>query len=288
MADLGEIRGDLWILFENYARSVFRASKFVKLILIIGGASVASAALTFDIANTNHEISKWTMAGLAATVLVALGGIFDTIRESDAAKALVTAHHAVEAAREREQELEELVQDHGRFDNAVVRGLELYNSMDVMRGAIEQSLSLQNIPIASIVQTCLSAACNSLLVAFDFSVKDIWTICVFMAQPDGESGKIMLRCVAHVRKIPCDVSQARTWPEGVGVAGIAYSTNHEIIVKDMSSSNSASVFELSTNKRSYDKDRYASMVASPINVGTDPRPWGVAVVTTDRPEPFLP
>jgi hypothetical protein len=42
------------------------------------------------------------------------------------------------------------------------------------------------------------------------------------------------------------------------------------------------VFELGTNVRSYDKQRYASMVAAPITVGSDPRPWGVAIVTSDR------
>lgn len=288
MDTLRKLKDDLWSHFQDYSRSIFRASRFVKVVLIIGGATLASVALTIDIAHANHEISPWTIAGLAAAALVAVGGIFDTLRETDASKALVAGHHAVEVARQREKELEEMIEDHGRFDTAVVRGLELYNSMDVMRGAIEQSLSLPDTSVSSIIQTCLSAAGDSLLVAFGFDIKDIWTICVFMAQPDSESGKVSLRCVAHMRKIPCDISQARSWPEGVGVAGIAYSTNHEIIIQDMSSPEVSAVFDLGAQARSYDKDRYASMVAVPVTVGANPKPWGVAVVTTDRPDHFSP
>ena len=96
----------------------------------------------------------------------------------------------------------------------------------------------------------------------------------------------MLRCIAHLRKIPCEIGEARAWPEGVGVAGIAYSMNHEIIIQDMSSADALAMFDLKTLTREYDKVRYASMVAVPINVGTNPKPWGVAVVTSDRANHF--
>jgi hypothetical protein len=175
-----------------------------------------------------------------------------------------------------------MIQENGRFDKAVIRGLDLYNSMDVMRGAIEQSLDLANLPVTSIIQTCLSAASNSLLGAFDFSISDIWTICVFMAQLDQGAGKVVLRCIAHLRKIPCELNVARSWPEGVGVAGIAYSMNHEIIIKDMSSPDALAMFDLQILSRDYDQTRYASMVAVPITVGSSPKPWGVAVVTSDQ------
>jgi hypothetical protein len=188
--------------------------------------------------------------------------------------------------RDKEEELEQIVDDHSQYDHAVARGFELYNSMDVMRGAIEQSLSLPSISVSAMIQTCLSAACDSLLVAFDFNIKNTWTICVFMAQRDGESGKDVLRCVAHMRKIPCDIAAARSWVEGVGVAGIAYSMNKEIIIPDMASPEFGSMFEKSSNTRDYDRARYVSMAAAPITIGTKSKPWGVAVVTSDRHNHF--
>jgi hypothetical protein len=283
--DLKELKTELLSAFESYAAAVFRASKFVKIALVIGGALAATIALALDIAQANHEISAWTITGLAGAALVAIGSTFDAFRETDASKALATAHKAFDAAIEREQQLEVLFQEGGQFENAVDRGLDLYNSMDVMRGAIEQSLDL-DVPVTSIIQTCLSAASNSLLGAFDFGIKDIWTICVFKAEIEKESGKVMLRCIAQLRKIPCALSESRVWPEGVGVAGAAYSMNHEIIMEDMSSPDAEATFKLRELSRDYDKERYASMVAVPISVGTNSKPWGVAVVTSDQANHF--
>lgn len=287
MQQLVSLKASLSSQLQNYARALRRAARFVKIILIIGGAALASVALTIDLAHANHEISPWSVAGLIGAGLVAVGATFDAIRETDAASALAEANRALEAAAERQELLDEAFQERGRFDTAVVRGLELYNSMDVMRGVIEQSLSVSDGALSTILQNCLSAAGDSLLVAFGFEIKDIWTICIFMAQPAQESGKTELRCVAHLRKIPCDTSQARIWPEGVGVAGIAYSTNHEIIIQNMAAPEHDEVFKLGSNAREYDGKRYASMVAAPINVGADPKPWGVAVVTSDRPNHFV-
>ncbi|HWM48666.1 MAG TPA: hypothetical protein VNR11_17315 [Xanthobacteraceae bacterium] len=273
----GGLKAALIAAFEGYSRALYRASKFAKIALVIGGAAIATIALAIDIAHANDEISGWTIAGLAGAFMVAVGSIFDAIRETDAASALSIAARAIDE-----------LNDHEEFDGAVTRGLDLYNSMDVMRGAIEQSLDLPDVAATSIVQTCLSAASNSLLGAFDFGIKDIWTVCVFMAQTEADSGKMILRCVAHLRKIPCELSEAREWPQGVGVAGIAYSMNHEIIIKDMSSPDAVAMFNLGTMARDYDKERYASMVAVPITVGTSPRPWGVAIATCDRPNHFSP
>jgi hypothetical protein len=286
MQELSELRASLFAHLDSYARALRRGAVFVKVLLYIGGAALASVALTLDLTHATHEISAWTIAGLIGAGLVTAGAVFDALRETDAAKTLVEANRAIDAAHERQQALDVMMEEQDDFDGAVTRGLELYNSMDVMRGVIEQSLSFPDVPLDNILQNCLNGAGDSLLVAFGFELKDIWTICIFMAQPAAESGKVILRCVAHLRKIPCEVGKARAWPEGVGVAGIAYSTNNEIIIQDMSSPEVTPFFELGANARSYDKERYASMVAAPITVGSDPKPWGVAVVTSDRVDHF--
>lgn len=283
-----KLRAELLSVFENYSNTVFRGSKFIKIVLIIGGALAVAVALGVDVAHANNHFSAWTMLGLFGAGAVALGSIFDAVRETDASRAIALAHRVMENADQRSREMDELLEDFNRFDDAVTRGLDLYNSMDVMRGAIEQSLDLPDIHVPTVIQTCLSAAENSLLGAFDFAVKDLWTICVFMAQPEKESDKMVLRCIAHLRKIPCDLSATRAWPEGVGVAGIAYSMNKEIVIKNMTSPETVTVFDLRNMGRDYDKARYASMVAVPITVGTSPRPWGVAVATSDQNSHFSP
>jgi hypothetical protein len=107
-----------------------------------------------------------------------------------------------------------------------------------------------------------------------------------MARSQKESDKALLECIAHARKIQCDLSNARAWPEGVGVAGVAFSMKNEITIPDMNAAELGTVFKLNAEARTYDYARYRSMVAVPIRVGSDDIPWGVAVVTSDKPHHF--
>ena len=45
-----------------------------------------------------------------------------------------------------------------------------------MRERLSNSLDVPGVSAAKIIQTCLTAAKNSLLVAFDFSIEDTWTV----------------------------------------------------------------------------------------------------------------
>ncbi|MCP1915413.1 energy-converting hydrogenase Eha subunit A [Bradyrhizobium elkanii] len=286
MADLRALANQVGSCFLDYSKRHFSASMFVKLVLVIGGATIAAVAQCIELAHANHEYSVWTTAGIGSAVIVAIGGIFVAITETDISRTIEVARQAVDEAQLRERRMEKFNADRSRLRREVDRGLELYNSMDVMRGAIEQSLDLPGITAEAIIQTCLSAARNSLLIAFDFDIEDTWTICVFMAHSQKESDKAILKCIAHERKIDCDMNSARTWPEGVGVAGVAFSMKNEITIPDLNAAELGTVFKLSDEARSYDSVRYRSMVAVPIRVGVEDIPWGVAVVTSDKPNHF--
>jgi hypothetical protein len=286
MASLRKLADDVSALFVAHARRVFRTSMFVKVILLLGGALIAGGAEAFEIADGN--VSALTVAALAGFGLVFLGGVYVAITDSDVSRALDTARQALEEVRLRERQMDRFNADRARLAKEVGRGLELYNSIDVMRGAIEQSLALPAVPATTIIQTCLSAASNSLLVAFDFDIQDTWTIAVYMAEEPQESDKSILRCIAHIRKIACEIANARAWAAGVGVAGIAYSMGNEVIIPNMSAPELGTVFNLGTLARSYDDERYQSMAAIPIRVGASQVPWGVAVVTSDQQGHFSP
>jgi hypothetical protein len=186
----------------------------------------------------------------------------------------------------REQGTHISLDDARRLDREVVRILELYNSMDVMSAVVEQSLSIRDISATSIIQSCLTASHHSLLAAFDFGITETWTIGVYRAVPGLETGKSILRCVAHLRSIETDLRESRVWPEGIGVAGTAYSLKKEIIVPDMTAPEIADAFGLSSTKGSYNEHRYVSIAAVPILPGAQQKPWGVAVVTSSRPGHF--
>jgi hypothetical protein len=229
MPTLKELADQIATRFKERSITQYRASLFVKLALITCGAATAAIALSFDLAKVNGEISSWTIAGIAGTALVAIGSIYVYLTERDVSETLDNAREAIEQARLFEQEKNDFEANIAWLGNEVTRGLELYNSMDVMRGAIEQSLDLPDASVAGIMNTCLIAAKNSLHVAFDFEIGDTWTICIYEAQLDQESGKIILRCIAHDRSIQCELAEARTWQEGIGVAGVAYAKANEII-----------------------------------------------------------
>ena len=189
MVSLKDWADRIGTLTEENSKRQFRASLFVKLILVIGGAAVAAIAQGVELAHSNGEISAWTIAGIAAATIVAIGGGFLAITEVDVSRTLEAARQSVEEARSFERQMQDYEVDQARLSKEVSRGLQLYNSMDVMRGAIEQSLGLPGATSAKIIQTCLDAACNSLLVAFDFAMEDTWTIGVFQAHKARESDK---------------------------------------------------------------------------------------------------
>jgi hypothetical protein len=286
MAELRDLARQISASLTAFSKKHFAASMFVKVVLVIGGATIAAVAQCIELAHSNDEFSAWTMAGLAGAVVVAVGGIFVAITETDISTILEVSGQTIEEARLRERRIELFNADRARLKKEIDRGLELYNSIDVMRGAIEQSLDVPGVTAKGIIQTSLISARNSLLVAFDFSIEDTWTICVFMAMPQKESDKVILKCIAQARKIECGIEVARQWPEGVGVAGVAYSMGNDITIPDVLAPELGTVFNLGSNVRDYDNKRYRSMVAVPIRPGDRKIPWGVAVVTTDKAKHF--
>jgi hypothetical protein len=277
MPTLKQLADRVAIGFKKQAQAQHRASLFVKIALITLGAAVSAVGLAVDLARANGEWTFWTISGIAGAALVAIGGVFVLITERDISETLDAAREAIEKAREFEEEKNDFEGNINWLSNEVRRGLELYNSMDVMRGFIEQSLDVPGASVASIMQNCLNGAQSSLHVAFDFAVGDTWTICIYEAQTSAESGKVILRCVAHDRTIQCRLEEARVWQEGNGVVGVAYSNAREIIIPDMYAPELGTTFDLKENARAHDRARYHSMVAVPIMVGSDRIPWGVAI-----------
>lgn len=286
MPTLKELAGRIGSQFKKQASAQHRASLFVKVALITLGAAAAATGLAVDLATANGEWSFWTIGGIAGTVLVAIGGVYVLITERDVSETLDAAREAVEKAREFEEEKNEFETNINLLNKEVRRGLELYNSIDVMRGFIEQSLGLPHVSVAGIIQNFLIGAQSSLHVAFNFEVGETWTVCIYEAQSDRESGKVILRCVAHDRTFQCELTEARIWQEGNGVVGVAYSKANEIVIPDMYAPELGTTFDLGKNARNHDRQRYHSMIAVPIMVGSNKIPWGVAVATSNQAHHF--
>lgn len=179
MKRLDRISNRVKLAFRAQGQKHFNASMFVKVGLVIGGATIAALCQCVELAHANDEFSVWTIGGIAGAVIVAIGGAFVAMTETDTYTALETARDAVEEARARDRAIERLDAERLFYDRELNRALELYNAMDVMRGSIEQSLDVPNVASARIIDTCLKAALNSLLIALRISVEHTWTICVY-------------------------------------------------------------------------------------------------------------
>lgn len=284
MADqLSEISTKVSNAIISQARRFRRTSLFVKVALVSVASTIAAIAQFAQFPPEGP--TTWQIVGIASSLIVAIGGFFVIITEENAPTELALAQKAVEAARDAEAKYEVIDQ----LEDDLLRLVELYQAMGVMRSVIESLAAAAPIAEEEVAKKILKASERSLAIAMDFAQADQWTLGVYRAEPGDEPNRAVLRCIAHKRAIECDTSEARVWKEGTGIAGVAYSNGDEIVVPDLQADGLSAVFGTSANvARPYDSDRYRSMVAVPIKVDGMSKPWGVVAATNDRVEHFNP
>lgn len=255
-----------------------RASLFVKVALLaVGSAVIAIAQFTqFDLATGP---SKSQMAGIIASLIVAIGAIFVVFTEEDAPRNLALAQDALEAARDAEARYEIV----GELGASIDRLISLYSAQNVMRDVVERLAAAGGLSEDAVVVGMLKAAQRLLPIVMNFAQSDQWTIGIYKATPSAETGKVDLKCLASHRAIPCDATEARVWREGTGIAGVCYANGGEIVIPDLHAEGMRAVFGTNANEqRPYDDDRYRSMIAVPVEVHGLAKPWGVVAATSDR------
>jgi hypothetical protein len=275
--ELDELRSELNKSRGAHAQSVAWASKYVKGILVVGGAAVAGFAQFWTWpAGGTPDVAQVT--GIAATLVVALGGFYVLATEKDAADAIGVAEKAIDQAQALESRFDEV----DEFFDAFARMAQTYQLALTMRGAIEQSAVGAAGGIDGLVTTLFTLAARPLQIAIAFAQADRWTLGVYKAVPSKMANKAELKCIAQKRAIECNIDESRVWPEGVGIAGIAYLNAREIVLPDLQAEGMRAIFGPKGHTREYDAERYVSMVAVPIKVVGQDRPWGVVVATSDR------
>ena len=264
-----------------------RGSFFVKLVLIVGGSALAGAA-QFMTAPAG-PLPAWNIAGIFAVIAAGIGGLYMAFIDQDASAELEAAREAVEKAREFREAASDAVLAFEANSNALTRVSHLYTAMLEMRSAVEQSFSVAP-DDKSAVDILLRASERSLKVAADFQMAEHWTLAIFRTETTAE-GRRQLKCIATVRSLACDLSDARVWPEGVGAGGIALARGTEVIVPDLTDPALGTIHELTPDhKREHDAVRYRSIAAVPVceAIGPEKQVWGVVVATSDRACHFVP
>jgi len=268
--------------FLARARRMKLASRLVQLVMLIGAAAVAGVAQFAEFSPQGP--SGWQITGIAASLIVGLGAIFSGIVDEDASKELALAQNALEEARNAQDQYQDL----NRINAELEKAIELYQVMLLARGVLEQSTQIPATTEVRLVSTILEACERSLPIAMGFAQSDRWTICIYKAVGT-VPGPITLECIAHYRAIKCDLTNARKWAAGTGIAGSAYANRDEIIIDDLQVPSLQSVFGTAANvQKPDDPTLYRSMAAVPIMVTGSAEPWGVVTATNDRPGHFSP
>jgi hypothetical protein len=264
----------------GHLRNARRINRIVQITLVSTGAFIAGVAQFSKIEPTGITANQLT--GIFGCCLAVIGAVFMAFRESDTTGELAIAAEALEQSEIKQEEIDDITEVYRDLTMAI----NLISANQLMRGFLERTCFVSNDTDQSI-EAMLKIAGRNISIALGFENDDEFTICVYQAAANS-GGKDQLKLIAHHRAIPCDKPTARVWEEGVGVAGICYSTANEIIVPDLQADGIGGLFNISPRQRDYDASRYRSIIAVPIQVDELPRPWGVVTATSDREYHFQP
>ena len=280
------LRERLGLAFQAKAKSVKATSFWIKVLLIAGGAFVSGGAAFFS-SDTLTPLSSSQIIGLVGLVLVLIGTVFVIVTEEDSTDALEEARYALDEATNQSLTAHEVFDELVDYESAVGRLSALYYAMTLGRGTVEQAVLHSVDSEDSLIDACLEACKGELKVALGLQYGQVWTLCIYRAVRDSIQEYVELELIAHDRSVACSKENARRWREGVGVGGLAYAKNDEVVVPDLDDPGVGTVFRLDEDlAKPEDRDRYKSLFAVPVEVGQDKRPWGVVLATNDTPEFF--
>lgn len=252
---------------------------------------IAACALVIALAHTEPipEMTGWDLIGLIAVVVVFFSSLVLVGTETDSGNELEFARAALAAAQEQQTitqvQARKFNEIEAVYESELERMSHLQAGRDLIRTIIEGVASSPTVQDEiTVITRLLNQAQRALLIAHGFQLNEHYTICIYRAERDASSQRVTLRCAAHLRAIMCDVAVARPWPEGIGVAGMAYARNAEIVVPDLTAPELGTLYEL-PEKRTDDDNKYRSIVGEPI-VPEGGELWGVLTATSSEPGHF--
>lgn len=274
---LAAVRANLNDAISKKLHSVDVASKLSSSIFFAGAAAVAGIC-QYTTWPSGESPSVSQVVGISATAVVFLSALVSIMTNKDATAELQAAQKALAQA----EALQDRVDDAVRFWPDVEAMVALHSTISLFRDQLE-SACISRIGLEDLLSSMLTLVERTLPAAAGFTYSDPWTICLYKANElESEPNRFKLDLVEHLRAVKCDKKDARSWPEGKGVSGIAFSNACEIQIPDMSETAAVALYNSAGVNRDYDFQRYRSMVVVPIHVQGLERPWGVVAATSAR------
>lgn len=280
MAKLPTVSKNRLVVDEAIIKRLAAAGRFARTLRVFfwtGAAAIAGICQYTTWPETGNPTTS-QVVGIAATLVVflfAVASIFGDKDVTDEVSSALKAQASAEASREELEETRRLWPD-------IERLVALFQVQSLFRDHAETAAATRMTDEAKLTSTMLTLVKRQLPAAAGLDYADMWTICLYRADQIAGDCRFELRAVEHLRAIECDLKDARIWPEGQGVAGLALSTASEILIEDLQSGPARAIFKSSGTERDYDDERYRSIVAVPIYVQGASRPWGVVTGTSSR------
>lgn len=250
--------------------------------IFFAGAAFVAGICQYTTWPVNGSPSVSQVVGICATAVVFASALVSIFADGDAAGEIKAAQEALLRAENLEDRLEQLKWDYPDLESSAA----LQSAMSLFRDQLE-SACVEKVSLEDLLSSMVTLVKRTLPDAALFSHSDPWTICLYQAhEMEKEPGKYELRLVEHLRSIECSKTDARVWPEGKGVSGVAFSNEAEMVIPDMLEASAMALYNSAGKGRDYDGDRYRSMAVVPISVQGMDRPWGVVAATSSYVDHF--
>lgn len=280
MSTLRELSSQIVTMFRVRGARMAKSAFVVKVLAIPAFSAVAGICQFTEFENGHATIAQVLV--ITASTMVGVSSLLIGIFEKDGADELAKAYEAVEQARQIQEDYGFIVQLERDHDRSIQHGEALL----AMRGFLEQLLVSPSGSEEDVIQGLLAVSARPLAVAMAFEQTQAWTITVYRAECD-TGDRSILRPIATARAIECDLANARSWEEGTGIAGAAWSNRSEVVIPDLARPGIKELFGTKVNVEKLDDFQlYRSMAASPIRLDGRAEPWGVVVATNDSIDHF--
>jgi len=226
--------------------------------------------------------SYWAPVGVGATVVFLLIACAMLRYEPEASAEIARAQENLQLARTKLQSVRELESQLESASRSYGIQLQLLECAKLFRNVIETAAAQGIIDEIAVCRHMLNVGGNSLARASGFETQHDWTVTIYRAV-EVSPGKMELTPVAQERAVKCDLSDARCWPAGVGMAGRCLAEKREIASRDIWEGETLGAQTVGVSvARPHDRTQYRSMFVTPISVQPNAgEPWGVVCASTN-------
>lgn len=258
-----------------------RLQLFVKLVLILGGGTMAGLA-QLPLAWSEDFKARFGTTGI---VFALIGGVLAIAMDSADIRLLADV-------RRGQQRWRALLQERDQAQALLQQGEELNQLYDRMIDVLERALALENLSLHERLDRFVRLAGGALVGPLDLGGRHEWTISVFLRET-GPGGDRMVRRGSNWSDRDREGEDKRTWRYGKGWTGKAWQDREErcdrktaVVEPDTSTDEARERYDTDGQGEESDYVRFLSVAAIPFHLGADTRVAGVVTVTSTREGSF--